>query len=159
MSALPIDARSAHNKGMNLEFVRRVLGEREAKRLQLLFDSAEASARQRIAQATREAEEIFAHARNEALETLRALPDFAAIQARPYGADVMRAIRQAADRYGLPMAAVTGRLRDPMAVKARHNAIRAIVRVRPTLSDASIAHLFSGMTSERVRQIRREETA
>lgn len=158
MSALPADDNLAHNKGMNLEFVRRVLGDREAKRLQGIFDEAEASARRRIEQATREAEEIFAHARNEATLVLASLPNFAVIQTKPYGAEVMRAIRQAADRYGLSIAAVTGRSREPLAVKARRNAIRAIVRARPTLSDASIAHLFSGMSSERVRQIRREET-
>lgn len=159
MSALPVDASIIHGKGLNVEFVKRVLGAREAKRLASLFEDAEARARERIDQATREAEEIFAHARDEARQILEALPNFAELQARPYGSDVMRAIRNTADRYGLSQAAVTGRSREPEIVKARTEAILAIIRARPTLSDASIAHLFSKMSPDRIRQIRRDGAA
>ena len=137
-------------------FVARALGRREAKRLAALMDGAERQAVARIETAKREADALLSAARAEAEAILTMLPDFAAIEAAPAnrGKSAFKAIRDAADAHGLPIAAVTGRGRNPRALVARAQAVRAIGAACPTLSDTEIGRLFSGMSADTVRRIR-----
>lgn len=137
-------------------FVRDTLGIKEARRLSRLIDDAERCARARINQAAQEAEQIFASARAEAEAVLALLPDFAAIEAAPAkkGKSAFKAIRDIADAHGLPIAAVTRRGRDERATLARGEAVRAVADACPSMTDADIGKLFSGMKPATVRRYR-----
>lgn len=136
-------------------FVARTLGSREAKRLASLIGQAERQAMDRIETAKREADAMLAAARAEAEAILAMLPDFAAIDAAPArkGKSAYQAIRTVADRYGLPIAAVTGKGQDARAKAARAEAVRAVADACPRLSDAEIGRLFSGMPAATVRRL------
>ncbi|MCA0278467.1 MAG: hypothetical protein LCH86_20920 [Proteobacteria bacterium] len=135
---------------------RRVLGRREVRRLAELMDDAEKRARARIELATREAEEIFAHARAEAEEILRRLPDFSQLErtkARK-GKTAFQVVREVADRHGLAFAVVVGRQAHPRATAARSEAIRAVVKLMPGITDTELGALFSGRSADNIRKLR-----
>ena len=143
------------NAGLSSRFARRVLGAREAKRLESILVTAEKQARARLDQAHRESEEIYAHARAEAEAILAALPNFYAIEALPAtkGKSAFRAIRAAADRHGLPLAVVIGTVQHPKAHAARAEAVIALADACPRLTDDDIGQLLS-LSATAVRRIR-----
>ncbi len=131
---------------MNSAITRRALGRREARRLAQLMEDAEQRARARIEAARQEAEQIFQHARDEAMAILAKLPDFAALESTPtkFGANALKVIREVADTRGLPLAVVTGRdPRNPIAREARDAAICAVAAACPGLKLREIGTLFS----------------
>lgn len=135
---------------------RRVLGRREVRRLAELMDDAEKRARARIDLAKREAEEIFAHARAEAEEILRRLPDFSQLErtkARK-GKTAFQVVREVADSHALPFAVVVGRQNHQRAVVARLEAIHAVIEVMPGITDIELGSLFSGRSADSIRKLR-----
>lgn len=134
---LPVHAPIAAGR-LDSAFVRDVLGRREA--------------RQRMAAASAEVEEIFASARAEAETILSRLPDFAALKAAKAGrANALSIIRGVADAAGVPVAVVTGHTPAAKALPLRNRAIRA-------LADAgfeadAIARLFAGARERTVEAI------
>jgi len=143
--------------GISSAFAERALGKREAKRLTELMADAERRARACIEAATRETEEIFASARAEAEAILARLPDFAAIEAAraAKGKSALRAIRDVADRHGLPLAVVVGRVAYDRAKAARAEAVRAVAEACPQMTDGEIAALFSGVAAGTVLRLRK----
>lgn len=158
VKGLPVHA-PINRDGIASDFARRALGRREARRLADLMDDAEKRARARLDVAKREAEEIFAHARAEAEAILARLPDFAAIEAAPAidGKSALRAIRDAADTHGLPLAVVVGGAQHPRARSARIAAVKGVSEACPGMADAAIGALFSGMKAATVRRLRNSE--
>lgn len=157
MSGADLPVHSPIRKGFDSAFLQRAIGKREARRLAELIGEAEKRARARIETATREAEEILAEARAEAEAILAMLPDFAAIEAAPAakGKSAFRAIREAADRYGLPIAVVVGKVQHDAARMARVDAVRGVAEACPRMTDDEIGALFSGMSAATVRRLRR----
>lgn len=142
----------------------RALDKREAQRLSLrltrLLTDAEGRARSHLDQARREADAMLAVARAEAEQILARLPDFARIEATPASKDgktAYRAIRDTADRHGLPMAAVVGRWPHKRAIAVRAEAVKAVADACPNMSDAEIGLLFSGLKAQAIQRIRRGE--
>lgn len=146
-----------NREAVNSAFARRVLGKREASRLAALMDDAERRARARLEQAQREAEEIFATARAEAAALLAKLPDFAVFEAMPgmNGQHALRAMREAADRHGLPLAVIFGRVHHPLAHEAQREAVLAVAEACPRMSNDEIGALF-GKGADAIRRLRRE---
>ena len=149
---LPIHAPVSRD-GINSAFARRALGRREARRLAELMDDAEKRARARFELAHREVEDIFAHARAEAEALLARLPDFAALEMN--GQRALRAMRDAADRHGLPLAVIVGRVHHDLAQLAQGEAVRGIAEACPGISNDEIGTLL-GLTADATRKMRRE---
>ncbi len=150
-SSLPVH--SPHRKPqMESAFVARALGRKEAARLAQLMDDAEKKARARIAVALREVDDIFSRARAEAQAIIDVLPDAGA--ARAVSDKAGAAIRNAANAHRMPVMAVIGRGQTKVERAARHDAIRGIMAACPALSDAEIAHYFTGMEAGTVKRLR-----
>lgn len=148
---------------MDSALARRVLGRREAQRLAAIMDEAEQRARARIDAAARdmdaarrEAEDIFAHARAEAEEILRRLPDFSELERTraKKGKTAFQAVREVADRHGLAFAVVVGRQNHPRATAARVEAIHAVIAIMPGINDTELGSLFSGRSADSIRKLR-----
>ena len=139
---------------VDFAIVERVLGRRKAKRLAALHAEAQKHARAQREVARQEAEAIMAYDRAEAAAILAILPDFAALEAAPAkkGKSAFQAIRDVADRYGLAMAAVTGKGRDDRILAVRAEAVRAVKKACPSLMDAEIGKLFSDLSAARVHR-------
>lgn len=156
MTARPKDLPThapVNRSGINSAFARRALGKREARRLAELMDDAERRARARFELANREVEDIFTHARAEAEALLSRLPDFSALELN--GQRALRAMRDAADRHGLPLAVIVGRVHHDLAQVAQSEAVRGIANACPGISDHEIGTLL-GLTADAARKMRRE---
>jgi len=153
---MPIHSPSAKS-GLESAFAARVLGRKEARRLAAIMAGAERDARQRLALAALDVEDVFARARAEADAILAMLPDFAALEAAPAkkGKSALAAIRSVADRHGLSISAVTGTGRDDRIKAVRREAIRAVSDACPRLTDAEMSALFSGLPAATVHRYRR----
>lgn len=154
---LPVHAPiNRRDTGFDSAFLKRTLGRWEAQRLAGLMADAEKRALARLDVAKREATEIFAEAKAEAEAILAKLPDFAAIENAPAtkGKSAFRAMREVADRHGLPLAVVVGRVKHDRATAARAEAVRAVADACPKMGDQDIASLFSGISAATVRRLR-----
>jgi len=127
------------------------LGAVEARRLATVLGKAEAAARARLAEAAKAVEQaqidatrLIDEAKAEAEAIIAGLPDFAAIEAAPAsdGNSAMRAIRDAADRQGIALAAVIGTSQNPKAKLARLEAALRVAEACPTLTNRQLGRMF-----------------
>lgn len=157
---LPVHAPMARGAA-ETAYARQALGRREARRLGTLMDDAEARARAVMATAVdnarREIDDIFAAARNEAEAILARLPDYDALDSVATGKGGMRrsahaVIRAVADRHGLSMAIVKGKIRSDRAIAARGDAVRAVAAEFPDMDMDAIGALFD-LSGAHVRKL------
>lgn len=134
----------------------RIEAKRNAMRIETIMADAQARARAELDKAHREAEKIFSTARAEAEAILARLPDFDRIEKAQAaeGKSAYRALRDVADRYGLPLAVVVGRARHQRADMARQEAIRAVLDACPMMSDLGISALFDSVSPRTVKAMR-----
>jgi len=125
----------------------------QAAALALIHDAVRAG-QQQIAAAHAAARKRIAAARIEAQALLATLPDFAALEAAPAkrGKSAGRAMREAADRRGVPVAAIISASKSPVARLARLEAVLGVVDACPGLSREQLGKLFkrSGETFSRL---------
>jgi ABC-type sugar transport system substrate-binding protein len=97
-----------------------------------------------LAAAIVEAERVIDEAKAEARALLQNLPDFAAIEAvpAPLGRSAYQVIRDAADRRGIAIAAVTGTSTNPLAKAARYEAVLGVLAACPDISGEQAGKLF-----------------
>lgn len=142
--------------GLRSDVAARAMGAIEARRLSTIMLDAEAQARAAIAGAEAEVRMIFAAAKAEAEALLALLPDFAAIEAAPSqsGKSALRAIRDAADRHGIALAAIVGRSQSPTTRLARLEAVLGVLDACPGMSADQVGALFkrSGKHVERLKR-------
>lgn len=98
----------------------------------------------KLTAAIAEAQHTLDEAKAEARALLKTLPNFAAIAAAPspLGRTAYQVIRDAADRRGLAIAAVTGTSTNPEAKAARYEAVLGVLDACPGISGEEAGELF-----------------